>query len=240
MENNNTARKIHPLLAGAAVSVILVSLAGVAAITGLIPNSHSTNSPVVMDEKPATPPVAASIGAAAAATSPATLVESKEPKEPPIETAKTAPATPPMQHHATRPAHSARVARADEYRSYAPQNVAQAPAICSSCGRVESVQAIQQAAKPSGLGVVAGAVLGGVLGNQVGNGNGRTLATVAGAVGGGYAGNEVERRTRTATSYKVRVRMENGDIRTFSYAEQPAWSAGDRVQVVDGHLTARG
>ena len=39
MENNNTSRRIHPLAAGAAISVMLVSLTGVAAITGLIPSS---------------------------------------------------------------------------------------------------------------------------------------------------------------------------------------------------------
>ncbi|MDY7579217.1 glycine zipper 2TM domain-containing protein [Herbaspirillum sp. RTI4] len=44
----SSAKRIHPLLAGAAVAIILVSLTGVAAITGLIPNSHSTAGP----EKP--------------------------------------------------------------------------------------------------------------------------------------------------------------------------------------------
>jgi outer membrane lipoprotein SlyB len=117
--------------------------------------------------------------------------------------------------------------------------VAQAPSICVSCGRIESVQAVQQQGKGSGLGIAAGAVLGGVLGNQVGNGNGRTLATVAGAVGGGYAGNEVEKRARSSTSYQVRVRMEDGSIRTFPYSAQPSWSIGDRVKVVNGQLTAR-
>jgi outer membrane lipoprotein SlyB len=114
-----------------------------------------------------------------------------------------------------------------------------ARAICHECGRVESVQAIQTAAKPSGVGVVGGAVVGGLLGNQVGGGTGRTLATVAGAVGGGYAGNEIEKRTRTATTWQVRVRMEDGNMRTFPYNNQPSWGAGDRVRVVDGYLKAR-
>jgi outer membrane lipoprotein SlyB len=118
-------------------------------------------------------------------------------------------------------------------------NESEAAPLCRVCGTVESVRAIQQHAKPSGVGVVAGAVLGGVLGNQVGNGNGRTLATVAGAVGGGYAGNEVEKRTHTTTSYQVRVRMENGKIRTFPFAAQPGWNAGDHVKVVDGNLRER-
>ncbi|HWT72894.1 MAG TPA: hypothetical protein VN361_11975, partial [Oxalicibacterium sp.] len=69
-------------------------------------------------------------------------------------------------------------------------------------------------------------------------GTGRTLATVAGAVGGGYAGNEIEKRTRTATTYQVRVRMGDGSLRTFPYNNVPPWHEGDRVRVVDGYLRA--
>ena len=114
--------------------------------------------------------------------------------------------------------------------------VAQPARACSNCGRVESVHAVQSQADPSGVGVVGGAVVGGLLGNQIGGGSGKTLATIAGAVGGGYAGNEVEKRTRTATSYQVRVRMENGQVRSFPYNNQPPWHQGDRVRVVDGYL----
>ena len=42
MNTIKTSTRIHPLIATAAVSVTLVSLLGVAAITGLLPNSHST------------------------------------------------------------------------------------------------------------------------------------------------------------------------------------------------------
>ena len=41
MEMNQTSNRIHPLMAGAAVSVMLVSLLGVAALTGVLPNSHA-------------------------------------------------------------------------------------------------------------------------------------------------------------------------------------------------------
>jgi outer membrane lipoprotein SlyB len=98
---------------------------------------------------------------------------------------------------------------------------------------------LQQAAQPSGLGMIAGAVLGGALGNQVGGGSGRKIATVAGAVGGGYAGNEVEKSTRATSTYQVHVRMESGEVRSFPYNQQPDWNAGDRVRVVDGRLTTR-
>ncbi|HEY0847498.1 MAG TPA: glycine zipper 2TM domain-containing protein [Noviherbaspirillum sp.] len=224
---NTSSHRIHPLVAGAAVSVMLVSLTGVAAITGLIPTSHSTASVTA-----ANAPVATSVGAAAAATSPAALVEAKADTEEPETSPKPAKVEKrsPAQ---TSPSPARRAAPP------AQPPVAQAPAICHSCGRVESVQAIQQEAQPSGVGMIAGAVLGGVLGNQVGGGSGRKVATVAGAVGGGYAGNEIEKRTRSTTTYQVRVRMEDGDVRTFPFAQQPGWSTGDRVRVVNGQLTSR-
>lgn len=236
MENNKPSNRIHPLVAGAAISVMLVSLTGVAALTGLIPNSHSSNHPVAENTTapPATQSPLASVGAATSATSPANLAEPKaKTEEEPVAESKPAPAP--------RRTHTAKATHSQPRTSYAESTtVAQAPEICSSCGRVESVQAVQQAAKPSGLGVAAGAVLGGILGNQVGNGNGRTIATIAGAVGGGYAGNEVEKRSHSTTTYQVRVRMDDGSIRTFPYSQQPAWGTGDRVRVVDGQLTARG
>lgn len=108
----------------------------------------------------------------------------------------------------------------------APGGVAQpvraAAPVCRSCGRVESVQAVQQAAPATGVGAVAGGVLGAVVGNQIGKGSGRTAATVLGAVGGGYVGHKVEERTRTHTVYQVAVRMEDGSLRHFQRAEPTA------------------
>ena len=109
------------------------------------------------------------------------------------------------------------------------QVVSQAP-VCSTCGRVESVQAVQQAAPATGVGAVAGGVIGGLLGNQVGKGSGRTVATVAGAVGGGYLGHTVEQRTRTNTVYQMRVRMDDGSVRTFTRAQPVAEGTPMRVE----------
>ncbi|HJV88253.1 MAG TPA: glycine zipper 2TM domain-containing protein [Noviherbaspirillum sp.] len=221
MENNNSSKRIHPLVAGAAVSVMLVSLTGVAAMTGLIPSSYSNATTA-----------GATSSSDTAAVGPATAM-------PPAALAAPASEAPAQQ-----------VAPAPQNQGYAPRTaphrassgtayaVAQAPVTCSSCGRVESVHVVKHQAKPSGVGMVAGALLGGVLGNQVGGGNGRKVATVAGAVGGGYAGNEIEKNTRGATTYQVRVRMDNGTVRTFPYAQQPGWNAGDRVRVVNGHLSS--
>ncbi len=101
------------------------------------------------------------------------------------------------------------------------RTAARAP-LCATCGRVESVQAVQQAAPATGVGAVAGGVLGAVVGNQIGKGNGRTAATVLGAVGGGYVGHKVEERTRTQTVYQMVVRMEDGSVRRFTRAQPTA------------------
>ncbi len=41
MEINKASNRIHPLMAGAAISVILVSLLGIAAISGILPSSQA-------------------------------------------------------------------------------------------------------------------------------------------------------------------------------------------------------
>jgi outer membrane lipoprotein SlyB len=120
---------------------------------------------------------------------------------------------------------------------------AQAPrtASCATCGMVESAVAVQRQGKVNGvavgnttigLGTVAGGVLGGVLGNQVGGGNGKTAMTVLGAAGGAYAGNTVEKNMKKVTVYQMRVRMNNGSIRTIEQASPVA--AGSSV-VVEGN-----
>ena len=224
MDTNNNSKRIHPLIAGAAVSVMVASLTGVAAMTGLLPNSHGESKAVAEASQAA--PVKAVQGKPAAVAKIAKPVASQQ-------VALDDEQLPPAQPH--RISRSDAVYRSPDY-SQDMIRVAQPARICHDCGRVESVHAVQSQADPSGVGVVGGAVVGGLLGNQVGGGTGRTLATIAGAVGGGYAGNEVEKRTRTATTYQVRVRMEDGQVRNFPYNNQPNWRQGDRVRVVDGYL----
>ncbi|MDB5775868.1 MAG: Outer rane lipoprotein [Herbaspirillum sp.] len=206
--------RLHPLVAGAAIAVILFSLVGVAAVTGLIPGSKSADAPLVAGNGSYvnSSPSASNDGSSNGNGS-----------NGPLNSAQKAAA----ERDAATP---------DSRNSDAPPP--QSAAICDSCGRVESIREIRHAKKPSGIGIAAGAVLGGVLGNQVGSGNGRTLATVAGAVGGGYAGNEVEKRTQTTTSYRVIVRMENGKIREFPQSGE-GWRVGDEVRVVHGALQSR-
>ncbi len=225
MDTIKTKTRIHPLVAGAAVAVILVSAVGVAAITGVLPGAHGQAQPGLIDStghiQSADTPVGVALPANGAAAQGNGVAPQGNSFAPPANTAYNAPPPP------NTPA--------------PPDN--QAPpsqvAPCHTCGVVESVQAIEHQAHPSGVGAVAGAIIGGVIGNRFGGGNGRALTTVAGAVGGGVAGNAIEKHTNTSVSYQVRVKMENGKVRTFPYAAQPGWHAGDRVQIVQGSLSAR-
>lgn len=254
--------RIHPLVATAAVAVTLVSLVGVAAITGVLPNSHGTTAPVVAASSQAplmapaqadsrmmpNQPIVTNSTAPAYVTGPASN-QYVEPAAPPV--IKHAAPHKVVTHVPThKPNYAPQQAQQSQDSQYSQQSqsqqydrdyqVAQGPAVCHNCGRVESIVAQREpVAQGSGVGVAAGAVLGGILGNQVGNGNGRTLATVAGAVAGGYGGNEVEKRTRSTTTYRVRVRMDDGEIRTFPQSGN-GWQVGDRVRVVNGALTSRG
>ena len=220
MKIKKMAGRIHPLMAVAAVSVTLVSLIGVAAITGLLPTSKATQ------------------GAQNAAATPQVQTALMAPTQPQANTGNQTSNVRPTTSQQAAPVQQSQQRR--ERRAVEPVQQQAAAQTCFDCGRVESVQAVQSAAAPSGVGVGVGAVVGGLLGNQVGNGNGRTLATIAGAVGGGYAGNEVEKRTRTATTYQVRVRMEDGQMRTFPQSDANGWRAGDKIRVVNGQLTSRG
>ena len=86
------------------------------------------------------------------------------------------------------------------------------------------------------IGPAAGTLIGGVAGSQIGSGSGKTIATVIGAGAGAAIGTEVERRSKSTTSYVVGVRMNDGTSRSFTYPNEPGVAVGDRVRVVDGRL----
>ena len=110
-----------------------------------------------------------------------------------------------------------------------------AVATCSTCGVIEAVQAVKRKGEATGLGAVAGGVAGAVLGHQVGKGHGRDAMTVIGAVGGGVAGHEIEKQARSTTVYEVRVRMEDGSVRTLERATAP--QVGQRVRMEGKAMT---
>jgi outer membrane lipoprotein SlyB len=245
----------HPLMLVAALAVLLFCLVGTAAIMGWLPSSIGGNAANAQLSEADRAALAANMQAGATQPPgglPAQPLASQYPAEPaPVPAAPPAaqypaqplaapyPAQPLASQYPAQPA----PAPIDEPVARAPvpkpvQVAAEHPASnwCGSCGNIESIRTITHRAQGSGLGAGAGAVLGGLLGNQIGSGNGRTLATVAGAVGGAVAGNRVEGNMKADTSYEIRVRLDDGTLRTFHQHSVPAWRTGDRVRVVKGSL----
>jgi outer membrane lipoprotein SlyB len=231
-------RRLHPLVATAAGAVIIASLVATAAITGMFPKASSTGEPtgqtqaaqvlpqsgqpaVVDSAAPANPSAQQSSGQIAQQAAP----------QQPVPQPQRAPAPAPAQQQ------YAQQQQAQPAPQYAQQQPTQ-PAYCASCGTVVAISEARQEGHGTGIGAVGGAVAGGVVGNQFGSGNGRTAMTLLGALGGGLAGNSVEKHIRSTTSYSVRVRMENGKTRYFTYHEAPPFQQGQRVRVENGTLVA--
>jgi outer membrane lipoprotein SlyB len=105
-------------------------------------------------------------------------------------------------------------------------------------GEVRHIETLTERPKGTGVGAVAGGVLGGVVGHQVGDGNGQKAATAVGAVGGALLGNKIERdRAEKVTGYRVEVRLDNGDVRSFERAEIDGLRVGSRVRVDGSSMT---
>lgn len=115
----------------------------------------------------------------------------------------------------------------------------QTAAICGHCGVIEGVRPVQRKGEGSGVGAVAGGVVGAVVGNQMGGGSGKQAMTVLGAIGGGFAGNEIEKRSKSSTEYEVRVRMDDGTLRSFTSATAPTPGAAVTVNDKGFHVVQR-
>ncbi|KQW87342.1 hypothetical protein ASC94_28565 [Massilia sp. Root418] len=235
--NTNSLRSNHPLLLIAALAVILFCSVGIAALMGWLPNSSSNPAPqqLAAAAQAQQPAADAAVGYPGYHPGPGPG-SSLTPVPPPATQgdayASAEPARGPVYDRDGRDDRApARAEAAPE-----PRRVAQAaPAVCKSCGVVESVREVTTRAQGSGLGAGAGAVVGGLLGHQIGGGHGRQLATVAGAVGGAVVGNQVEGNMRATRSYTIKVRMDDGSYRTF-HRSAPNWQQGERVRVVKGDL----
>jgi outer membrane lipoprotein SlyB len=229
MEAQARQSTTHPMMIVAAISVTLLSAAGIAAIMGWIPNSNSQQAaPLVVEAPKATE--------SAKPTEPVKAVEA--PKSAPVVASKPKQVAK-VETHAEHKRIVESDSRPVEYMP--PVQVAAAPPvkqICYDCGVVDSVRTIEKAGDGSGLGAVAGGVAGAVLGNQVGGGNGRTIMTIVGAVGGGLAGNQIEKTVKKTKTFDITVRFEDGTTRVFNQATEPAWRAGDKVRVNNGILSS--
>jgi len=239
-----TKTRMHPLTAIAAVSVTLFSLAGIGAITGLIPTSHSQSVQAQQTntaEAPVKPaPAVTPTESTAAATAPST---------PKPAVRKVAAARPRPVEHAAPPAPEP----VKEVKTEAPVMVAQttlppmnapapvaAPAkpLCYDCGVVESVREVEKKGEGSGAGAVVGGIAGGLLGRQTGGGRGRDAMTVLGAIGGAVAGNAIEKNVKKVKSYEINIRFEDGTNRVIAQDTAPAWRSGDKVRLVNGVIAA--
>jgi len=226
-------RRIHPLVATAAGAVIIASLAATAAVTGLFPKASSTS------------PTNDQTQAAQVATQPAVT----QPAEPNAAQQQQAQQDQLAQQQAQQraaaqaaqqqqqPAPQVAQQQPVQQPNYAQQQPAQ-PAYCSTCGTVEAISSVRHEGQGTGIGAVGGAVAGGLIGNQFGRGGGRTGMTILGALGGGLGGNAVEKHLRSETDYSVRVRMESGKTRYFTYRQPPPFSQGQRVRIENGTLAA--
>jgi outer membrane lipoprotein SlyB len=225
ISNEAQRSRIHPLVAGAAVAVILASATGIAAMTGILPSSKAVSAP----------PTAVQPAAAQVASAPVAQQQSYAQSAP----QSTVQARPAAHHHHSAPTQSYANNNSESYGGGAAQRAPQRTApIDPFAGEVVSITPVQTAEPTTGLGALGGAVAGGLIGNQIGNGRGRTVATIAGALGGGLAGNGIEHAVRKQTSYQVQVRMQDGSYRNFTYQTAPNVQIGQRVHVSGDSLVA--
>jgi uncharacterized protein YcfJ len=198
MDITKTTTRIHPLMAAAAVSVIVVSLAGTAAITGMLPSSHGAPEAPVTTAQAALPGVPASYTPAMQPTQvayvqPAQLAQTQPMPvnytqanyAQPLASAQPAPAPVVIEKTIIKEVPAKPVHRT-HHTSYARND---GPAYYEPAPR-------RAPAQPNYLAIGTGAVVGGLVGNQVGGGNGRKLATVAGIIGGGFLGNQIANQNR--------------------------------------------
>jgi outer membrane lipoprotein SlyB len=104
-------------------------------------------------------------------------------------------------------------------------------------GELSGIEPIRERPSGSGGGAVLGGVLGAVVGNQFGHGTGRAALTGLGAVGGAVAGNNVERNMKErVVGYRLSVRLDNGQIRSFEETRLDGLRIGDRVRIEGRHV----
>lgn len=231
------ASRKNLVIGGSLIALAAASLAGGGA--WMLRGASAPSAPLAVSGKPSTNGAAANTSAAPLLSAAAESSDANATK-PAADTA-AAPkgkAAPSPQRSAPAHTNTGRSAGVSETPLATQPAVERRAAICTVCGVVESVDAVQKKGEGTGLGAVAGGVLGGVVGHQMGGGKGRDAMTVLGAVGGGLAGNEVEKRQRATTSYRVKVRMEDGTTRTLEQAQSIA--VGTRVSVDGQRLRARG
>jgi outer membrane lipoprotein SlyB len=233
--NRQPSAPLHPLLKVAAGSVIVASAVVVASFTGLLPRASAPEPMAVVAPAPAMSATEASVPVLEALPPPAAgavaveAVPAPKPKGAVIEPEPVVVVKKPKL----------KVAAYNPPTVVSPPAPVKAPELCYSCGTVQAVNVVTEAGQASGVGAVSGAVLGGVAGHQMGKGRGKDAMTVVGVIGGALAGNAAEKAIKKTQYYEVSVRMEGGDVQTFSFQTVPPFSSGDAVRVEGGQLMRR-
>ncbi|MDQ2136843.1 glycine zipper 2TM domain-containing protein [Alcaligenaceae bacterium A4P071] len=208
-------RGIHPLVATAAVCVILFSGVAVAAVLGWLPTPWARGADNPAIESAAT---------------------GKVPPEAPKKIAAASTTTTPAKSTATG---SSAPAKSTSTGTPAAGDCA----ACGVVERVREVRVPSGQRRDSNniIGTVAGGVAGGVIGNQFGGGSGRDALTVVGAIGGALAGREIQDRVSeqpTVIRYETTVKMSDGSTRTFN-GDQVQFASGDHVRIENNQLRPR-
>ena len=217
METNT--KRLHPLLLVAAVSLTVFSAVGIAALTGLLPNSKGS-------VKETTPVASAPVTEPAPAPE---AVPAPQPVKKPV-----------VKHHTTP-----KVVAAAETPAMTPPAVAQTPpppvyeapkpvVKPGLLGTVVGVREVEEKGDAKGIGAVGGGVAGAVLGHNIGDHN--KLVTVLGAAGGALLGNQIEKQVRTSKQWEMTVRYDDGTTQVFKSEQAPFWHQGDRVRLYEGQL----
>ncbi|MGH8671519.1 MAG: glycine zipper 2TM domain-containing protein [Burkholderiales bacterium] len=227
------AYRLHPLVAVAAIAVIVFSAVGVGVMTGWISLSQPeaqafTETPVSPASVLPSPPL------------PSAAVQSVSTPRIKLALSPAADAAKPGAQRVTEAAKSQQAVHTEPKVAEAPASpsVAQAPVACADCGVIDAITPVEQEGSASGVGAIAGGVAGALLGNQVGKGTGRTIATVIGAAGGAYAGHKIEQNVRKDTVWNITLRMDDGTYRTLSETTQPSWYVGQKVKLINGAIVA--
>src|ERR1700719_1110191 len=161
-----TAKKLHPLVATAAVAVIVVSVLGaIVLITDKVAahKGEDAPAPVAATDTAAAPAPAGPAQPAAADTTGAPQMPIAPLASPHKTTHTPKPKAPAPIAEASPPPPPAAAAPPPEVAAVPP-----APPVCHNCGIVAAVRPVKTEGQGSGVGAVAGGAVGGLIGNQFG------------------------------------------------------------------------
>jgi len=116
---------------------------------------------------------------------------------------------------------------------------------CQQCGTVTRIEAVARGQNvPNATGAVLGGIVGAVAGHEISDKTGgskgnQNIAAAAGAVGGAVAGNAIQNKVQQGTTYRITVRMEDGNLRTVQQTNLGGIREGSYVQISGGRAALR-